>query len=71
MYNGTAQTLPASTVFRIPSYYVYSDGSYPPTYPPHPNLASPLPFGSNNRRQYPLQSSELALLNDHVNLYNT
>lgn len=46
-------------------------GNYPPTYPPYPSSPFPLPVTSNNGRQYPLQSSELTLLNDHVNLYNT
>jgi hypothetical protein len=58
------------TVFTIPSYYLYPDGNYPPTYPAHPNPPAPLPTASNNGRQFALSQRELGLLNNHIDIHN-
>lgn len=70
-YDGTPQTLPPVTRYSIPSYCIFSDGHYPPTYPSHPNPPAPVPLPTNAGRQYKLTPQQLAVLSSHIQLINT
>jgi len=70
-YNGTNQTQPPTTIFDIPSWSIFSDGVYPPSYPPNPNPPpTPMPAVTNIGRQYQLNPQELLIANDNVRLVN-
>ena len=58
-------------MFEIPSYSIFSDGIYPPSYPLNPNHPqNPLPPVLNRGRQYRLTPRQLATANNHVRLVN-
>jgi hypothetical protein len=65
--------MPAITTIDLPSYAVFSDGNYLPTYPAHPNPPQHLPVPTaahNAARQYPLEAAELQVYNKYVHLHN-
>ena len=70
-YRGNQQTLPTVTTFDLPSWSLFSDGIYPPSYPLNPTPPqTPLQPLNNQGRQYPLNQRELAIDNQHINLVN-
>jgi len=69
-YDGTAAILPATTLYGIPSYCLYSGGIYPAAYPAHPNLPAQIPLVTNVGPQFPLQPTQLAQVNADITLRN-
>ena len=69
-YNRTPQTLPPTTTFEIPSYYVFTNGVYPATYPGHPNPPPPLPPATDVGRGFTLGPNQLAHAYTEINLRN-
>ena len=70
-YDGTDQILPPITTYQIPSYTVFSDGIYPPSFPEHPAPPNALPVVKNVGREHHLLQQGLDIANEYVRLFNT
>lgn len=62
------------TSFSFPSYCVFSNNSYPPNYPLHPNPPPPLPHVTNatriNQAITSYSQKELEYINSHIDCIN-